>query len=419
MEPIQLIEELTEKVIKGEVKMHELDKLLGNSNLATYIRRRVIEKITGVKLYHIGQYSIDFNEVVGYNCENTIGVVQVPVGIAGPLLINGQYARGYYYVPLATTEGALVASVNRGCKIVTENGGVRTVVLRDYMSRAPVFKFRSIDEAREFLEWVDQHYEEIKRVAESTSRHAKLIGIEKYVVGNNVWLRFRFTTGDAMGMNMVTIAVSKAVEYIIEKFPKAKLVSISGNLCVDKKPCALNLILGRGKTVIAEAVISRSYLKEKLGITPEDIVDVVLRKDLLGSAQAGAYGYNAHFANIIAAIFIATGQDVAQVVESSMGFTWAEVTENGDLYFSVTLPSLEVGTVGGGTRLPTQREALQILGVAGPGDPPGINALKFAEIVAAAVLAGELNLTIALARNELAQAHIKLGRGGATRRQEQ
>jgi len=158
---------------------------------------------------------------------------------------------------------------------------------------------------------------------------------------------------------------------------------------------------------------------EDAGITPEDIVDVVLRKDLLGSAQAGAYGYNAHFANIIAAIFIATGQDVAQVVESSMGFTWAEVTENGDLYFSVTLPSLEVGTVGGGTRLPTQREALQILGVAGPGDPPGINALKFAEIVAAAVLAGELNLTIALARNELAQAHIKLGRGGATRRQEQ
>ncbi len=414
MEPVQQIEELTERVLRGEVKLHELDKLLGNSNFATYVRRRVIERITGTRLYHIGYYSVDFNDIVGYNCENTIGVIQIPLGVAGPLLVNGQYAKGYYYIPLATTEGALVASVNRGCKIVTENGGARTLILRDYMSRAPVFKLDSISSVKEFLDWLDQHYDDIKVIAESTSRHARLIGIEKYVIGNNVWLRFKFTTGDAMGMNMVTIAVDRAVRYIVENFPKAKLVSISGNLCVDKKPCALNLILGRGKTVIAEAVISRKYLENNFNISPEDVVEVVLRKDLLGSAQAGSYGFNAHFANIIAAIFIATGQDVAQVVESSMGFTWAEVTDNGDLYFSVTLTSLEVGTVGGGTRLPTQREALQILGVAGPGEPPGTNALKFAEIIAGAVLAGELNLTIALARNELARAHERLGRGKVT-----
>ncbi len=411
MEPVTIMEEMVNEVLSGKVKIHELDKILNNSNSATYVRRKVIEKLLNIELKHVGSYSIDFNEVVGKNCENTIGVIQIPLGIAGPLLVNGNYARGMYYIPLATTEGALVASVNRGCKIVSDNGGVNVRVIRDYMSRAPVFKFENIDDAIEFLEWVDNNIEEIRKEAESTSRHAKLIDIEKYIMGNNVWLRFKFKTGDAMGMNMVTIAVDKAVRYIIEKFPKAKLVSISGNMCVDKKPNALNLLLGRGKTVIAEATIRREYLKEKFNVEPEDVVDVVYRKNLLGSAYAASYGYNAHFANIIAAIFIATGQDVAQVVESSMGFTWAEIDKNGNLYFTITLPSLEVGTVGGGTRLPTQQEALKILGVAGPGDPPGVNALKLAEIVGAAVLAGELNLIIALARNELARAHQRLGRG--------
>ena len=409
----ELLEEIdyyVDKVLKGEIKMHELDKIIGNSNIATYIRRKVIEKLTGVELKHIGHYSIDFNDVVGYNCENTIGVIQIPVGIVGPLLIHGEYAKGYFYVPLATTEGALIASINRGCKIVTENGGVRTKVINDYMTRAPVFKFESIEEAIKFKEWIDEHFEDIKKIAESTSRFAKLLRIESYVVGNNVWLRFCFKTGDAMGMNMVTIATNEAVKYIIQNYPKAKLVALSGNLCVDKKANAINFILGRGKTVIAEAVISRKYLIEKLNVKPEDIVDINLRKNLLGSAYAHSYGYNAHFANIIAAIFIATGQDVAQIVESSMGITWCEITENGDLYFSITLPSLEIGTIGGGTRLPTQSEALKIMGVYGSGNPPGTNALKFAEIIAATVLAGELNLLIAFARNELAQAHLKLGR---------
>ncbi len=402
---------IIDKLIRGELKAHELDDLLKNSNLATYIRRKFLERKLNIKLKYIGDYSIDFNDVVGFNCENTIGVIQIPLGFAGPLLVHGDYANGLYYIPLATTEGALVASVNRGCKIVTESGGARCKVISDGMTRAPLFKFDSVVDALKFREWVEREFDKIKEVAESTSRFAKLVRIEPYVVANNVWLRFVYKTGDAMGMNMVTIATDKAVQYILKSYPGAKLVALSGNLCTDKKVSALNFIHGRGKTVVAEAKIPREYLIDKLNVRPEDVVDVNVRKNLLGSAYVHSYGLNAHFANIIAAIFIATGQDVAQVVESSMGITWAEVRDDGDLYISVTLPSLEVGTVGGGTRLPCQREALRILGVEGSGDPPGTNALKLAEIVAAAVLAGELNLLVALARNELASSHARLGRG--------
>ncbi len=271
----------------------------------------------------------------------------------------------------------------------------------------------SVIDAVELVNWVNEHFSEVKNVAESTSRHAKLVSIQPFIVGNNVWLRFKFTTGDAMGMNMVTIATDKAIKYILSNFPKARLVALSGNMCVDKKANAVNFLLGRGgKTVISEAVIPRSTLEKWGGVTAEDVAEVNNRKNLLGSALAHSYGFNAHFANIIAAIFIATGQDAAQVVESSMGITWMEPLDNGDLYVSVTLPSLEVGTVGGGTGLPTQREMLQMLGVYGSGNPPGTNALKFAEIVAAAVLAGEVNLVLALARDELARAHEMLGRAG-------
>ncbi len=405
------INDLITRIERGELKLHELDKILGDSNKATEVRRAYIEKVTGVKLENVGKSVIDFNTVVGRNIENTIGAVQVPVGIAGPLRVIGDYANGYYYIPLATTEGALVASINRGAKIVTESGGARSKVLNDGMTRAPVFVVPSVVDAVEFVNWVNEHFNDIKSVAESTSRHARLVSIQPFIVGNNVWLRFKFTTGDAMGMNMVTIAVDRATKYIMNNFPKARLVALSGNMCVDKKANAVNFLLGRGKTVVSEVVIPREVLS-KWGVTAKDVAEVNYRKNLLGSALAHSYGFNAHFANIIAAIFIATGQDVAQVVESSMGITWMEPLDNGDLYVSVTLPSLEVGTVGGGTGLPTQRELLQMLGVYGSGNPPGTNALKFAEIVAAAVLAGEVNLVLALARDELARAHERLGRAG-------
>ncbi|AFA39563.1 3-hydroxy-3-methylglutaryl Coenzyme A reductase, hydroxymethylglutaryl-CoA reductase (NADP) [Pyrobaculum oguniense TE7] len=392
-----------------EVKLHELDKLYGDANKAAEARRQYLEKATGAKLENIGKTIIDLNTVVGRNIENVIGAVQIPVGVAGPLLVRGDYANGYFYVPLATTEGALVASVNRGAKLVTESGGARAKVLKDGMARAPLFKLPSLVDAVEFVNWVMQHFQEVKKAAESTTRHGRLKEIQPFVVGNYVWLRMVFSTGDAMGMNMATIAADAAARYIQEEFPKARLVALSGNMCVDKKPNSVNFLLGRGKTVVAEALIRREQL-EKLGTTPEAVHEVNISKNLVGSALAHSYGFNAHFANIITAVFIATGQDVAQVVESSMGITTTEPREEG-LYISVFLPSLEVGTVGGGTGLPTQREALELLGVAGPGNPPGTNALKFAEIIAAAVLAGELNLLVALARNELASAHRKLGRG--------
>ncbi|MGC8582574.1 MAG: hydroxymethylglutaryl-CoA reductase (NADPH) [Thermoproteus sp.] len=402
------MEEIIEALDSGKLKLHELDKELGDSNKAAEYRRRFLERKLGVRLEAIGSTVIDFNKAVGRNIENPIGAAQIPIGVAGPLLVEGEYARGMFYIPLATTEGALVASVNRGAKIITESGGARARVVRDGMARAPLFKLPSLTDAVDFVKWVEAHREEIKRAAESTTRHGKLKEIQPFIVGNNVWLRFVFETGDAMGMNMATIASEAAAKYIEAGYPKAELVALSGNMCVDKKPNAVNFLMGRGKTVIAEALIKREALS-RLGVTPEAVHEVNVRKNLLGSALAHSYGFNAHFANIITAIFIATGQDVAQVVESSMGITWTEPREEG-LYISVTLPSLEVGTVGGGTGLPTQREALSMLGVAGSGDPPGVNALKFAEIVASAVLAGELNLILALARNELARAHQALGR---------
>ncbi|MEM1597739.1 MAG: hydroxymethylglutaryl-CoA reductase (NADPH) [Pyrobaculum sp.] len=391
-----------------EVKLHELDKIYGDANKAAEERRKYLEKITGVKLENIGKTIIDLNTVVGRNIENVIGAVQVPVGVAGPLLVKGDYADGHYYVPLATTEGALVASVNRGAKLVTESGGARAKVLKDGMARAPLFRLPSLIDAVEFVEWVTRHFDEVKKAAESTTRHGRLKEVQPFIVGNYVWLRLVYSTGDAMGMNMATIASDAVAKYLQERFPKAKLVALSGNVCVDKKANSINFILGRGKTVVAEALVKKEVL-DRLGVKPEDVHEVNVRKNLIGSALAHSYGFNAHFANIIAAIFIATGQDAAQVVESSMGITTTEPRDEG-LYISVFLPSLEVGTVGGGTGLPTQREALQLLGVAGSGNPPGTNALKFAEIVAAAVLAGELNLLVALARNELASAHQRLGR---------
>jgi len=399
------LENLVEAVIEKKIPLHRVNELVHNKNAAVLIRRMVLERLTGVKLNAIGSTILDFELIEGRNIENAIGAVQIPVGVVGPIRVIGDYANGEYYVPLATTEGALVASVNRGAKVLTLSGGVRTKIISDGMTRAPLFWTPSIVEAVRLVEWVKEHFEDIRREAQSTTRHGRLISIDPFFMGNLVWLRFKFETGDAMGMNMVTIATDRAVDYIEKNFPgTARLVALSGNMCTDKKPAGINSLLGRGKTVIAEALIPDSIIREHLKVSADRIHEVNMMKNWAGSARALSVSFNAHIANIVAAIFIATGQDVAQVVESSMGWTWTEVRDD-KLYISVTLPSLEVGTVGGGTWLPTQQEALSIMGVAGPGDPPGTNAKKFAEIVAATVLAGELNLLAALAADELARAH--------------
>lgn len=403
-------ENILNKLLNNEIKLYELEQVVGDVNKAAEIRRAFLEKVIGVKLVNIGHFSIDLNATARRNIENPIGVGQVPMGIAGPIRVKGDYADGEYYIPLCTTEGALVASVNRGCSAISESGGAKAKIIRDYMARAPLFITPSIEHAYKLVQWIEDHRKEIEGVFNSVDPFVKLIDIQHWIVGRNVWIRFVANTFDAMGMNGVTMASDKAGKFIEENVKFARMLSLSGNLCVDKKPSAVNWLLGRGKTVIAEALLERETVMDKLKTTPEDVVEVCLRKNLLGSGLAHAYGLNAHVANIVAAIFIATGQDCAQVVESSMAITTAELTPQGDLYISITMPSLEVGTVGGGTGLPTQREALTIMGCAGPGNPPGSNAKKFAEIVAAACLAGELSLLSALAAGHLAQAHARLGR---------
>jgi hydroxymethylglutaryl-CoA reductase (NADPH) len=402
------IDRLVDRVINGEIQFHELDQLM-NGNLSTLVRRLALERLTGTTLASIGSTIIDYEEIKNRNAENVIGAVQVPVGVAGPLRISGRWARGDFYVPLSTTEGALIASVNRGAKALSLSGGVKVRILEDRMTRAPLFRLSSVEEVEEFLQWIHANEERIREEANSTTSFGKLKDLETFVLGNNVWLRIGMESGDAMGMNMVTLASEKVCQLIEEMYPSAKCVAVSGNMCSDKKQSAVNSLLGRGKTVVAEALVKEEVLRTVLRTDAESINDVNLRKNFLGSARAGSTQFNAHFANVIAALFLATGQDMAQVVESSMGYTWTEVRGK-DLYISVTLPSLEVGTVGGGTGLPTQREVLSIIGVQGGGNPPGSNAKKLAEVTAAAVLAGELNLLAALSTRELGRAHRKLGR---------
>ncbi len=405
------LEEVLRKLESGEVSFSRLEKVLGNANLAALARRLYLERKTGVSLSSIASTIIDFEDVYGHNIENPIGAVQIPLGVVGPLKVNGEYARGEYYVPLATSEGALVASVNRGVKAVTLSGGATVRVYKDYMARAPLLRTPGVEEALRLVGWVRENWNRLVEAAGRTTRHGRLVDFYPYIVGNMVWLRLHYKTGDAMGMNMATIASESVCKLIEAEYPgSVECVSLSGNMCSDKKPAQVNKLLGRGKYVVAEALIPGRVAADILKASSESIHYLNTAKNLLGSAAAGSPSYNAHAANIVAAIFLATGQDAAQIVESSLTYTWTEL-RGGDLYISVTMPSLEVATVGGGTRLPAQREALSLLGVAGGGSPPGTNALKLAEIVGATVLAGELNLLAAQAAGHLASAHRKYGRG--------
>ncbi len=399
--------ELLGKIKAGEMRLHEIDKMLDTSE-AVKLRRAAISELTGVEFKHIDQFSFDAEDITKRNIENMIGAVQVPLGVAGPLLVNGEYASGRYYIPLATTEGALVASTHRGCSVITACGGANVRIFRDEMTRAPVFRVKDVMGARRLVEWVKENLQRLKEKAGETTRFGRLLAVDPFVAGRNVFLRFSYDTGDAMGMNMVTIATDAAVDLIIEE-NDVELVALSGNMCTDKKPAAINAIMGKGKTVSADVVLSREIVLGKLKTTPERMVEVNYRKNLIGSARAGSLGFNAHAANIAAAMFIACGQDAAHVVEASNAMTTMELKDDA-LYCSVTLPSLAVGTVGGGTRIGAQQECLNMLGAAGAGDPPGVNSKKLAEIIAAAVLAGEISLIGALAARHLAKAHATLGR---------
>lgn len=397
--------EIIDKIKKGEIKLREIEKYTDNIDQAVTIRRKFIEEVSNSKIEHLSNYSIDMEAASKKNIEQPIGAIQIPVGIAGPLKVNGDYAKGEFYVPLATTEGALLASVNRGCSVIAEAGGVTTKIIDDKMTRAPVIKARSVTDALEIKAWIEGNFKELKKAAEVTTRHGKLIKIDPIlVVGRYIYPRFVYTTGDSMGMNMVTIATEAALSLLTHK-TGAHIVALSGNVCVDKKPSSLNLVEGRGKSFVAEIIIPREIVEKKLKATSEAIAEVNLSKNLIGSAISGSMGFNAQYANMIGAMFLATGQDEAHIVEGSIGITTATEEDNGDLYFSVTLPDVPVATIGGGTSIETAKECLEIMGVYG-----NEKVFKFAEIIAGTVLAGELSLLAALAAGHLARAHKELGR---------
>lgn len=396
--------EIIDKLLNNEMRLYEIEKYV-SAKEATDIRRAFIEEYNDVKLDNVGNYSLDMEKASKRNIENPIGVLQLPMGVAGPLKINGQYCNREVFVPLATSEGALVASINRGASTITHSGGANVRVISDVMTRAPAIKTENAVDAFKIKQWFEDNFDKLKEIAESTTSHGKLIKIDPIiVVGNYVYPRFVYSTGDSMGMNMVTIATEKILEAMTNETSAVHL-ALTGNLCVDKKPAAINMIEGRGKSVVADILIPEEIVNKKLKTTAEGIVEVNTVKNLIGSAAAGSMAFNAHYANMVAAIFLATGQDAAHVVEGSLGITTAE-NRDGDLYFSVNLPDLPIATVGGGTSLETANEGLNILGVAGSN-----KVLELAEIVASTVLAGELSLLAALSAGHLARAHKELGRG--------
>jgi len=366
-------------------------------------RREFLREQTGASLAHVGRFSVDPGALPG-NVENFSGVAQVPIGIAGPLRINGEDAQGDFYVPLATTEGTLVASYNRGMRLLTECGGVRTTVVDDQMQRAPVFIFSDALEARSFGEWVDQHEPEIRAAAERTTRSGKLTYIGQYQVGPLRYLRVNFTTGDAAGQNMTGRATLAACEWIKANYPGGADYVLSGAIDTDKKHSQINMLLTRGKRVVAEAVIKNDVLERLMGVDTTTMFNY-RQIGLVGGFLAGSSYNGAHAANGLTAMFIATGQDAANISESHAGITYARLLDNGDYYWSVTLTSLIVATYGGGTGLPTQRECLELLGCYGTG-----KARKLAEICAATVLAGDTSLTSAILAGHWVNSHERLGR---------
>jgi hydroxymethylglutaryl-CoA reductase (NADPH) len=340
------------------------------------------------------------------NIENFIGTVKLPVGLAGPLRVNGICAQGDYYIPLATTEAALVASYHRGACVVTLAGGCTTLILNEGVGRAPAYAFCSLLEVGNFVQWCLAHMEDFRAVADATSRFGRLKDIRFTIEGNHVYLLVEFTTGDASGQNMVTIATQAICDHIAATCPiKPAYFFVESNMSGDKKASAQSFQSVRGRKVSAEVRLPRKVVERHLHSTPEKMVDY-WRMSALGGVLSGTIGVQGHYANGLTALFIACGQDAACVSEAAVGVTRFEVGAEGELYAAVTLPNLIVGTVGGGTGLPSQRACLEVLGLSGTG-----HARAMAEVCAALALAGELSIIAALSAGHFAQAHEKLARG--------
>ncbi|KAL8536237.1 hypothetical protein ACS0TY_011751 [Phlomoides rotata] len=404
-------EEIVKSVVEGKIPSYTLESKLGDCHRAAAVRREALQRITGKSLAGLPLDGFNYDAILGQCCEMPVGYIQIPVGIAGPLLLNGVE----YSVPMATTEGCLIASTNRGCKAIHVSGGATCIVLRDGMTRAPVVRFATAKRAAELKFFLEDplNFETLSDVFNSSSRFGRLQTIKCAIAGKNLYMRFTCSTGDAMGMNMVSKGVQNVMDFLNKEFPDMDVIGISGNYCSDKKPAAVNWIEGRGKSVVCEAIIKEEIVKKVLKTDVASLVELNMLKNLTGSAMAGALGgFNAHASNIVSAVFIATGQDPAQNVESSSCITMVEAVNDGkDLHISVTMPSIEVGTVGGGTQLASQAACLNLLGVKGASrEVPGANSRLLATIVAGSVLAGELSLLSAIAAGQLVKSHMKYNR---------
>jgi hydroxymethylglutaryl-CoA reductase (NADPH) len=366
-------------------------------------RQEFVREQTGNAVEHQAQYSLDPQSLPG-NIENFFGVAQVPIGLAGPLLVNGEHAQGEFFVPLATTEGTLVASYNRGMKLTRMAGGITTTVIDDKMQRAPVFTFDNARDARTFSGWLDEHFDDIAAAAQTTTTSGKLIEIQKFSVSKLLYTRFNYTTGDAAGQNMTGKATFAACAWIKQNYPGELHFLLEGQFATDKKTSIVNMLHTRGKRVVAEITLPAALVEEQMHVSTDKLFSARM-KGQLGSIMSVTNNNGNHSANGITAIFIATGQDVANVAESSAAYGFSELLPNGDFYASITLPSLIIATYGGGTGLATQRESLEMLGCYGKG-----GVYKLAEIIAATVLAGELSLGSAVVAEEWVQAHDDLGR---------
>jgi hydroxymethylglutaryl-CoA reductase (NADPH) len=372
-------------------------------------RQQFIEEKTGAQLDHTKRFSFDPDGMAG-NIEHLFGAAQIPIGLAGPLLVNGEHAQGEFYVPMATIEGTLVASYNRGMRAIREAGGVLTTVCGESMQRAPTFLFRNAREARDFRDWLVASFDAIKEQAESTTSVGKLLEIEHYIVHNMVHTRFDYSTGDAAGQNMTGKATFVACEWIRKQVPSMRHYLLSGSFDTEKRTSYVNSLKGRGRRVTAEITMPREVLADVLRISPEQM-HYGYGISTLSAFMTGSSNNAAHPANGLAAMFLATGQDAANIGEANQCTVYNYVTRQGDLYMSVTLPALIMATYGGGTALPTQRECLEIMGCLGKG-----KVMKLLEIASAVVLAGELSLGAATrvdrdtGTNEWVDAHEKLGR---------
>jgi hydroxymethylglutaryl-CoA reductase (NADPH) len=365
-------------------------------------RRKGLERETSLDLSSFGSSFADENNLTNVHCENLVGAISLPLGLAGPVKIKGQNLDREVVVPLATSEGALIASVARGMKAINESGGAKTFGSRTGTTRAPVFKTHSLEDSHKFTIWLEDNFEKMKEVAESTSNHLKLLKIDTKILATDVFVRFYYATGDAMGMNMVTIGTEQIVDLIEKELNYVRCVALSGNYCVDKKPSWQNFINSRGFEVWAEVDLTADVLEKVLKTNAEDFYRTWKSKCMYGSMMSGSLGFNAHFANIIGAFFASSGQDLAQVVEGSHGVTTAELSENGGLTVGIYMPAVMIATVGGGTKLTTQRQVLNIMGAK--------TSVELSEILGASVLAGELSLISSLSIGGLAGAHAKFGR---------